>query len=320
MQTATCLRRIEKLPALSRAGKRINGLHRLMRSRCLYERAYDRVSRNRGAMTPGVDGQTFDGMTLARLDRLVQSVAEGRYRPRPVRRVYIPKGNGKMRPLGIPTADDRIVQEAARMILAAIYEPVFSKHSHGFRAGHSCHTALEEIRKTWTGVKWLIEVDVRGFFDNIHHDILLGLLARRIDDPVFIGLIGTMLKAGCMDDWKFERTYSGTPQGGVISPLLATIYLHELDQFMEEMRTGFDKGAERKATLPTPPVPARSPRSERRSTRSAPQARIRPRSEPFWGGSRLFRRNGGKSPPSIPWTRTSDAYAIADMPTTSLSA
>jgi RNA-directed DNA polymerase len=198
-------------------------------------------------MTPGVDGQTFDGMTLARLDRLVQSVAEGRYRPRPVRRVYIPKGNGKMRPLGIPTADDRIVQEAARMVLAAIYEPVFSKHSHGFRAGHSCHTALEEIRKTWTGVKWLIEVDVRGFFDNIDHDILLGLLARRIDDPVFIDLIGTMLKAGCMDDWKFERTYSGTPQVGVISPLLANIYLHELDEFMESMRRGFDKGDRRRA-------------------------------------------------------------------------
>lgn len=247
MQAATILRRIEKLPALSRAGKRINGLHRLMRSRCLYERAYDRVSRNRGAMTPGVDGQTFDGMTLARLDRLVRSVAEGRYRPRPVRRVYIPKGNGKMRPLGIPTADDRIVQEAARMILAAIYEPVFSKHSHGFRAGRSCHTALEEIRNTWTGVKWLIEKDVRGFFDNIDHDILHGLLARRIDDPVFIGLIGTMLKAGCMDDWKFERTYSGTPQGGVISPLLANIYLHELDLFMEEMRVGFDKGTKRRA-------------------------------------------------------------------------
>ena len=247
MQTATILRRIEKLPALSRAGKRINGLHRLMRSRCLYERAYDRVSRNRGAMTPGVDGQTFDGMTLARLDRLVQSVAEGRYRPRPVRRVYIPKGNGKMRPLGIPTADDRIVQEVARMILAPIYEPVFSKHSHGFRAGHSCHTALEEIRKTWTGVKWLIEVDVRGFFDNIDHDILLGLLARRIDDPLFIDLIGTMLKAGCVEDWKFERTYSGTPQGGVISPLLANVYLHELDLLMEDMRVGFDKGVKRRA-------------------------------------------------------------------------
>jgi len=155
-----------------------------------------------------------------------------------------------MRPLGIPTADDRIVQEAARMILAAIYEPVFSEHSHGFREGRSCHTALEEIRKVWTGVKWLIEVDVRGFFDNIDHEILLGLLARRIDDPRFIGLIGTMLRAGCMDDWKFERTYSGTPQGGVISPLLANIYLHELDQFMEEMRVGFDRGKKRRANPP----------------------------------------------------------------------
>src|SRR3546814_5231951 len=117
-----------------------------------------------------------------------------------------------MRPLGFPSADDRSVQEAARMILAAIYEPVFSKHSHGFRAGHSCHTALEEIRKTWTGAKWLIEVDVRGFFDNIDHDILLGLLARRIDDPVFIGLTGTMLKPVCMDDGRLGRTSSGPPK------------------------------------------------------------------------------------------------------------
>lgn len=247
MQAATILRRIETLPALSRAGKRINGLHRLMRPRYLYERAYVRVSRNRGAMTPGIDGATFDGMSLEKLDRLARSVAEGRYRPRPVRRVYIPKGNGKLRPLGIPTADDRIVQEVVRTILSAIYEPVFSKHSHGFRAGRSCHTALEEIRNTWTGVKWLIEVDVRGFFDNIDHDILLMPLSRRIDDPLFVGLIEAMLKAGCMDDWKLERTYSGTPQGGVVSPLLANIYLHELDLFMEEMRAGFDQGARRRA-------------------------------------------------------------------------
>jgi RNA-directed DNA polymerase len=149
--------------------------------------------------------------------------------------------------LGIPTADDRIVQEVVRTILSAIYEPVFSKHSHGFRAGRSCHTALEEIRHTWTGVKWLIEVDVRGFFDNIDHEILLMLLSRRIDDPLFVGLIEAMLKAGCMEDWKFERTYSGTPQGGVVSPLLANIYLHELDLFMEEMRAGFDQGKTRRA-------------------------------------------------------------------------
>jgi group II intron reverse transcriptase/maturase len=247
MQTATIQRRIEQLPVLSRAGKRINGLHRLMRTSCLYERAYVRVSRNKGALTPGVDGQTFDGMSLEKLGHLARRVAEGRYRPRPVRRVYIPKASGKLRPLGIPTAEDRLVQEVVRTILAAIYEPVFSRRSHGFRPGRSCHTALEEIRDTWTGVKWLIEVDVRGFFDHIDHDILLQLLARRIDDPRFIGLIGQMLKAGCLDDWVYERTYSGTPQGGVVSPILANIYLHELDLFVAEMKTGFDRGATRRA-------------------------------------------------------------------------
>jgi retron-type reverse transcriptase len=189
-----------------------------MRSSCLYERAYVRVSRNKGALTPGVDGQTFDGMSLEKLGHLARRVAEGRYRPRPVRRAYIPKASGKLRPLGIPTAEDRLVQEVVRTILAAIYEPVFSQRSHGFRPGRSCHTELEEIRNTWTGVKWLIEVDVREFFDNIDHDILLRLLERRIDDPRFIGLIGQMLKAGCLDDWVYERTYSGTPQGGVVSP------------------------------------------------------------------------------------------------------
>lgn len=247
MLTATILRRIEMLPALSRAGKRINGLHRLMRASYLYERAYDKVSRNKGAMTPGIDGKTFDGRSLEKLADLARRVAEGRYRPRPVRRVYIPKSNGTLRPLGIPTVEDRLVQEAVRAILEAIYEPVFSEHSHGFRSGRSCHTALEKIRNTWTGAKWLIEVDVRGFFDNIDHDIMLKLIAKRIDDPKFVGLIGDMLKAGWMDDWKFERTYSGTPQGGIVSPLLANIYLHELDEYMEKMRADFDCGAKRRA-------------------------------------------------------------------------
>jgi retron-type reverse transcriptase len=165
MQTATIQRRIETLPALSRAGKRINGLHRLMRSPYLFERAYSRVARNKGALTPGIDGETFDGTTLEKLARLARRVAEGTYRPRPVRRVYIPKASGKLRPLGIPTVEDRLVQEVVRTLLEAIYEPVFSQHSHGFRPGRSCHTALDEIRNTWTGCKWLIEVDVRGFFD-----------------------------------------------------------------------------------------------------------------------------------------------------------
>jgi group II intron reverse transcriptase/maturase len=246
MQAASIETRIGRLPALSRAGKRINGLHRLMRSSHLYELAYMRVSRNQGALTPGIDGATFDGMSLEKIARLTRQVAEGSYRPRPVRRVYIPKANGKTRPLGIPTVEDRLVQEVVRTILQAIYEPVFLNESHGFRPGRSCHTALEKIQRTWTGTKWLIEVDVRGFFDNIDHDVLLGLLERRIDDPRFVGLIRAMLEAGYMEDWTVERTYSGTPQGGVVSPLLANIYLHELDLFMSEMKAGFDRGAKRR--------------------------------------------------------------------------
>ena len=140
------------------------------------------MSRNKGALTPGVDGKTFDGMSLEKLARLARRVAEGSYRPRPVRRVYIPKASGKLRPLGIPTVEDRLVQEVVQNHPRSDLRTVFSQHSHGFRPGRSCHTALEAIRDTWTGVKWLIEVDVRGFFDNIDHDILLRLLARRIDD------------------------------------------------------------------------------------------------------------------------------------------
>lgn len=246
MQAASIQRRIESLPTLSRSEKRINGLHRLMRSPYLFERAYEKISRNKGALTPGVDGKTFDGMSLERLAGIARRVADGSYRFRPVRRVFIPKDNGKTRPLGIPTVDDRLVQEAVRTILEAIYEPVFRKESHGFRRGRSCHTALKDIKHAWTGCKWLVEVDVRGFFDNIDHDVLLGLLRKRIDDEKFIGLIAGMLKAGYMEDWVYGRTYSGTPQGGIASPLLANIYLHELDLFMARMKADFDKGRERR--------------------------------------------------------------------------
>jgi group II intron reverse transcriptase/maturase len=246
MQTATIRKRIESLPTLSWSGKRINGLHRLMRSSYLFERAYEKVSHNKGALTPGVDGKTFDGMSLEKLADIARRVADGSYRFQPVRRVYIPKDNGKTRPLGIPTVEDRLVQEAVRIILEAIYEPVFLDESHGFRPSRSCHTALNVIKKTWTGCKWLIEVDVRGFFDNIDHDVLLRLLKKRIDDDRFIGLIAGMLKAGYMEDWVYGRTYSGTPQGGVVSPLLANIYLHELDQLMRTTKASFDQGRERR--------------------------------------------------------------------------
>ncbi len=245
MLSHTAERRLEQLPKLSVAGKRINGLFNLMKCDLLWEAALKRVARNKGAATPGVDGQTFKGFGPERMRRLQSRVFTGAWRPAPVRRVLIPKANGKTRPLGIPTVDDRLLQEVVRSLLERIYEPVFSEHSHGFRAGRSCHTALDHINEVWTGMKWFVDVDVVGFFDNIDHDILLTLLRKRIDDEKFIDLIRRMLKAGYVEDWTLHPTYSGTPQGGVVSPILANIYLHELDEFVGTMRTGFDKGKQR---------------------------------------------------------------------------
>lgn len=317
MQAVIIQRRIESLPTLSRLGKRINGLHRLMRSPYLFERAYEKVSLNKAALTPGVDGKTFDGMSLAKLADLARRVADGTYRFRPVRRVHIPKGNGKTRPLGIPTVEDRLVQEAVRTILEAIYEPVFLDESHGFRPRRSCHTALNLIKKTWTGCKWLIEMDVRGFFDNIDHDVLLTLLKKRIDDDKFIGLIEGMLKAGYMEDWVLGRTYSGTPQGGVVSPLLANIYLHELDQHMQKMKAGFDKGRDRAHFRLTRRCKGASLVSTGRLSGCALMARSWPRSMPQWQRSKPSTRRDGMCLPSIPWTPTSKGSATVDMPTTS---
>jgi RNA-directed DNA polymerase len=216
-----------------------------MKSLLLWEQAYQRIAPNKRAMTPGMDGQTFDGFSPQKVRSIIDRLAEGSYRPRPVRRVYIPKASGKKRPLGVPTMEDKLVQEVVRMLLEQIYEPLFSQHSHGFRSGRSCHTALESIRATWTGMKWLIDVDVVGFFDNIDHNVLIGLLEKRIADRRFIRLIRGLLKAGYIEDRVYYRTYSGTPQGGVVSPMLANIYLHELDMFMQQRIASFTKGDKR---------------------------------------------------------------------------
>lgn len=245
MLSHTATKRLEQLPILSVQGKRINGLFNLMKCDVLWGAALSRVARNKGAQTPGVDGLIFKDFSAERMASLKARVFEGTYRPQPVSRVHIPKANGKTRPLGIPTVEDRLVQEVVRHILERIYEPVFSEHSHGFRPGRSCHTALDYVQAVWTGTKWFVDVDVVGFFDNIDHDILLGLLRKKIDDEKFIDLIRRTLKAGFVEDWKLKPTYSGAPQGGVVSPLLANIYLHELDQFMAVMRARFDKGKQR---------------------------------------------------------------------------
>lgn len=236
---------VGSLPTVVRSGRRVNGLFRLMKAPLLWEMAYQKIAPNKGAMTPGVDGETFDGFSPEKVRAIIDRLADGTYRPSPVRRVYIPKANGKKRPLGVPTTEDRLVQEVVRTLLEQIYEPLFSQRSHGFRPGRSCHTALEHIRTVWTGVKWLVDVDVVGFFDNIDHDVLLGLLEKRIADRRFIALVRGMLKAGYVENWVFHKTYSGTPQGGVVSPILANIYLHELDEFMEAKVASFTRGGKR---------------------------------------------------------------------------
>lgn len=247
MQPHTVEKRLDSIIDLSRQGKRINGLFRLLAAPTLWERAYEQIAPNKGALTPGADpDNTLDGFSLERMQRVMAAVLGGSYRFSPARRQYIPKANGKKRPLGIPTADDKLVQAAVKIVLEHVYEPVFSDQSHGFRRGRSCHTALTEIRRTWHGMKWLVEVDIVGFYDNIDHDILLGLLRKRIDDERLLRLIRRMLKAGYLEDWKFHKTFSGAPQGGVISPILANIYLHELDQFMAEMKVRFDTGQARR--------------------------------------------------------------------------
>lgn len=245
MLTETMSGRLAALGDLSRQGKRINGRFRLMESPLLWYEAYAHIYANPGAVTKGSDATTMDGFSQERALALIAMLKNGTYHPRPTRRVYIPKADGKKRPLGIPSGDDKLVQEVVRGLLERIYEPVFSNHSHGFRPNRSCHTALDAIDHTWTGVKWLVDVDIQGFFDNINHTLMGTILEKKIDDPRFLNLIGEMLQAGYLQDWTYHKTYSGTPQGGVCSPILANIYLHEMDQFMEHYMETFNQGKER---------------------------------------------------------------------------
>jgi group II intron reverse transcriptase/maturase len=216
----------------------------------LYLRAYGRISKNDGAMTKGITEETVDGMSLRKIEAIIEDLRFERFRWTPVRRVHIPKTNGKTRPLGLPTWRDKLLQEAIRMILEAYYEPQFSYHSHGFRPERGCHTALTQIRRTWTGTKWFIEGDIKGCFDNIDHDVLLNILRESIHDNRFIRLMHGLLKAGYCEEWKYRPTLSGTPQGGVISPILANIYLDKLDKFIEGLLPEFNRGgAKRKPNV-----------------------------------------------------------------------
>jgi group II intron reverse transcriptase/maturase len=238
------------LGMLQDRGKRgvpIQDLYRQLYNPQLYLRAYARLYSNDGAMTKGTTDETVDGMSLGKIHEIIELLKQERFRWTPVRRTHIPKKNGKKRPLGLPTWTDKLVQEVLRSLLEAYYEPQFSEASHGFRPQRGCHTALSEIR-TWRGTHWFIEGDIKACFDQLNHHVLLDILAETIHDTRFLRLIKQLLQAGYLEDWHYHTTYSGSPQGGVVSPLLANIYLNKLDHYVEkELLPAYTQGERRKA-------------------------------------------------------------------------
>lgn len=226
------------LQAMWKLGEKRIPLRRVYRclfSEDLFLAAYDKIARNRGALTAGTENDTVDGMNLARIQRIIEQLRYERFKFRPSRRIQTPKKSGGTRPLSLPNFTDKLVQEALRRMLEAYYEPRFRDSSHGFRPGRGCHTALADLHKKFQGAAWLIEGDIRGCFDNIDHETLMEILARDIQDGRLLNLIRMGLEAGYMEDWQYNRTYSGAPQGGILSPLLSNIYLHELDAYVEDV-------------------------------------------------------------------------------------
>lgn len=196
--------------------------------------AWEKVRSNKGA--GGVDGQSlrqYEANLVDNLQELHRLLKEGKYHPLPVRRVYIPKANGAERPLGIPTVRDRVVQQAVLQVLQPLFEPLFEECSYGFRPARSAHQAIariEELRDQ--GYGWVVEVDLKNFFDTLDHELLVSRVAEEIADGKVLSLIRGWLVAGVMEEGEVRSQVAGTPQGGVISPLLANIYLHAFDRVM----------------------------------------------------------------------------------------
>src|SRR5215813_11783904 len=245
MQSAETV--VDILRARGRRGLPCDELYRQLFNPALFLMAWGRIYANDGAMTPGACGETADGMSLAKIGRIISALRCERYRFQPVRRVHIPKKNSrKLRPLGLPSWSDKLVGEVVRILLEAYYEPQFSGRSHGFRPGRGCHTALTEVAETWKGTTWFIEGDIADCFGSLDHSVMAAILAENIHDQRFLRLIRHMLKAGYLEDWEYHETLSGCPQGGVVSPILSNIYLNKLDEFVErELIPRYTRGAAR---------------------------------------------------------------------------
>src|SRR6266550_6645655 len=224
------------LQLLRERGKKhlpLERVYRLLYNPDLFLMAYGRIYRNAGAMTKGTTEETADGMAQDKIAKIIEDLRHERYRWSPARRVYIPKKNGSKRPLGVQSWSDKLVQEVIRLLLDAYLEPQFSPHSHGFRPERGCHTALREIYHNWVGTVWFIEGDISKCFDALSHELLLSILGETIKDERFLRLISGLLKAGYLEEWRWKQTYSGSPQGSIVSPILANLYLDKLDKFVE---------------------------------------------------------------------------------------
>ncbi|MGH2842501.1 MAG: reverse transcriptase/maturase family protein, partial [Solirubrobacteraceae bacterium] len=245
MQSAETV--LDVLRERGRRGLPLEGIYRQLFNPQLYLLAYGRIYSNKGAMTPGPDAETADGMTVGKIERIIDALRHERYRFKPVKRHYIPKKDGKQRPLGLPSWSDKLLGEVLRLLLEAYYEPQFSEHSHGYRPGRGCHTALREVAVSWTGVSWFVEGDISRCFDQLDRSVMLDTLGEGIHDNRFLRLVGQMLQAGYLEDWVWNATLSGVPQGGVVSPILSNIYLDRLDKFVETVLIpGYTRGVRRR--------------------------------------------------------------------------
>jgi len=293
MQTAEVV--LGVLRERGRKGLPCEQLYRQMFNRDLYFLAYGKIYSNKGAMTPGASEETADGMSEEKIDQIIGLMRQEKYRFAPARRVYIPKKNGKLRPLGMPTWSDKLVGEVVRLLLEAFYDPQFSGSSHGFRRFRGCHTALRETSTTWTGTTWFIEGDISDCFGSLDHEILLGILAEKIHDNRFLRLIRNMLKAGYLEDWEYHDTLSGCPQGGTVSPILSNIYLDKLDKFVEqELIPQYTRGARRRPNPEYARIAGPLRRARRRGDRAAAhdlvkQLRTLPRDDPMDPGYRRLK-------------------------------
>src|SRR6266849_3122314 len=288
MQTAEVV--LGVLRERGRKGLPLTQLYRQM-----FNMAYGNIYSNKGAMTPGASKETADGMSEEKIEQIIGLMRNERYRFSPARRVYIPKRNGKLRPLGLPTWSDKLVGEVVRLLLEAYYEPQFSGRSHGFRKNRGCHTALREINNTWTGTVWFNEGDISDCFGSLGHQVLLKILGEKIQDQRFLRLMRHMLEAGYLEEWDYRETLSGCPQGGTVSPILSNIYLDKLDKFVErELIPQYTRGARRERNPEYTRIAGRLRRARRHGDRAAArdlgkQLRTLPRDDPMDPGYRRLK-------------------------------